>query len=239
MSNSRTITVVATKNGKITDFVEGQGVVEVLSRGRDSKTITLDEPLVKWSQLEELLMIEGFDLENLKPTENVNKTTLEHPDAALPTGDFRLFLRPSKTKSGSVYENMSFRELRSRINSDELKEFLNVQSGKNWTQLSSKELIRLFSDFDDRNSVEEEGNDVETDSDNIIRNKFATIKECLADIYNICDLYFEERLENVQDMVDELCNDMLEDNVTETISSLSQRELDILKEAEEFEKGFI
>lgn len=41
-----------------------------------------------------------YDLSSLKATENINKTTLDYDDSVLPTGDFELYLRPGKTKSG-------------------------------------------------------------------------------------------------------------------------------------------
>lgn len=45
--------------------------------------------------------IQGYyDLSSLKATENINKTTLDYDDSVLPTGDFELYLRPGKTKSG-------------------------------------------------------------------------------------------------------------------------------------------
>ena len=51
------------------------------------------------------------DLDNLIATENVNKTNLGHQDSVLPEGDFKIFLRPSKTKSGATnFNSMSFKE---------------------------------------------------------------------------------------------------------------------------------
>jgi hypothetical protein len=41
-----------------------------------------------------------YDFSSLKATENINKTTLDYDDSVLPTGDFELYLRPGKTKSG-------------------------------------------------------------------------------------------------------------------------------------------
>ena len=41
-----------------------------------------------------------YDLSSLKATEAINKTTLDYDDSVLPTGDFELYLRPGKTKSG-------------------------------------------------------------------------------------------------------------------------------------------
>ena len=92
-------------------------------------------------------------LDNLIATENVNKTNLGHQDSVLPEGDFKIFLRPSKTKSGATdFSSMSFRELRTFIadKGQACKDYLNVEakkSGRNWTQLSTEEMKILLSSY--------------------------------------------------------------------------------------------
>ena len=93
------------------------------------------------------------DLDNLIATENVNKTNLGHQDSVLPEGDFKIFLRPSKTKSGATnFNSMSFKELRTFIaeKGQPCKDYLNVEakkSGRNWTQLSTEEMKTLLSSY--------------------------------------------------------------------------------------------
>lgn len=93
------------------------------------------------------------DLNNLIATENVNKTNLGHQDSALPEGDFKIFLRPSKTKSGATnFSSMSFKELRTFIAEEgqACKDYLNAEakkSGRNWTQLSTEEMKTLLSSY--------------------------------------------------------------------------------------------
>ena len=93
------------------------------------------------------------DLDNLIATENVNKTNLGHQDSVLPEGDFKIFLRPSKTKSGATnFNSMSFKELRTFIagQGQPCKDYLNVEakkSGRNWTQLSTEEMKILLSSY--------------------------------------------------------------------------------------------
>ena len=93
------------------------------------------------------------DLDNLIATENVNKTNLGHQDSVLPEGDFKIFLRPSKTKSGATdFSSMSFKELRVFIaeKGQPCKDYLNVEakkSGRNWTQLSTEEMKILLSSY--------------------------------------------------------------------------------------------
>jgi len=54
-----------------------------------------------WGSLKPLVA-QHYDLDNLQATENIGKTTLEHVEAKLPEGEFVLFLRPVKTKSGAI-----------------------------------------------------------------------------------------------------------------------------------------
>jgi hypothetical protein len=42
----------------------------------------------------------GYDLRNMKCVEGVRRTTLEHPKAEIPEGNFNLFLMPYKSKAG-------------------------------------------------------------------------------------------------------------------------------------------
>ena len=88
-------------------------------------------------------------MSSLKATENVGKTTLEHIDAALPAGDFRLFLRPSKTKSGGFdVEGKGFKDLRALVTNDDIKNHLNtIVPGKNWTQLSTDDLRKGLASY--------------------------------------------------------------------------------------------
>jgi len=66
-----------------------------------------------WSELKPLVQ-EHYALDNLNPTESVGKTSFTHPNAKLPAGDFVLYLRPVKTKSGlgiDALNHMSHRDL--------------------------------------------------------------------------------------------------------------------------------
>ena len=106
-----------------------------------------------WGEVQsDVIRIVG-DLDNLIATESVNKTNLGHQDSILPEGDFKIFLRPSKTKSGATdFSSMSFKELRVFIaeKGQACKDYLNVEakkSGRNWTQLSTEEMKTLLSSY--------------------------------------------------------------------------------------------
>lgn len=111
------------------------------TKGASMKTIESDA--TEWEQLERELRAEGYDTNSLHATENINRTDLINAKAKLPEGDFTVFLRPKKTKSGSGFDDMGFRELRACITTQDQKDYLNViakKSGRNWTQLSTDEL---------------------------------------------------------------------------------------------------
>ena len=106
-----------------------------------------------WGEIQSNVREIVGDLDNLIATENVNKTNLGHQDSILPEGDFKIFLRPSKTKSGAInFSSMSFKVLRVFIAEEgqPCKDYLNVEakkSGRNWTQLSTEEMKILLSSY--------------------------------------------------------------------------------------------
>lgn len=114
-----------------------------------------------WGEIEPQVREIVGSLDNLIATENKNKTTLEHRDAVLPEEDFKIFLRPSKTKSGISTINMSFKDLRKFVESQgqPCKAFLNSVAkdfGKNWTQLTTKELQYFLGEYRLTEEIEED-----------------------------------------------------------------------------------
>ena len=107
------------------------------------------------------------NLENLIATENKNKTNLGHVESVLPEGNFTIFLRPEKTKSGSDLDfyGMSFKELREYIRNggESIKQYLNneaLKTGRNWTQLSTQELQSLLNQLLSEKGNVEKGVDI-------------------------------------------------------------------------------
>ncbi len=246
MSNTRIITVVATKNGRIKKYTT------------DART---------WGDLKELIQDE-YDLTNLKSTENVNKTTLEHIDAVLPEGDFRLFLRPSKTKSGGFdVTGKGFKDLRALVTTDEIKNHLNtIVPGKNWTQLSTADLAKGLESFggsstESAPTVQEVTNDVtavaET-GEEVKLNPLGKAKLAKQLIEEVCNEVEDEdgeiceRVEmatNELDTLIELLGDVYDDEGQVTNSNTSREETEeekaerleqeeIAREMRELEDGF-
>ena len=259
--STRVITVVATKNGRITKFTENveAQTVTITSAGNADRTVNNTDPINTWGVLRSLLSNEGYDLENLKPTENINKTTLEHIDAVLPVGDFRLFLRPSKTKSGGFdVAGKGFKELRALVTTDEVKSYLSgLVEGKNWTQLSTETLREGLANFNGASSaptVTEIPNEsvdevvsTQTVASKTNKQKAEEAKQLLQSIYDTttCD-EVEERVEGIIDEVDGLiselddCEDEVEDNSPESeekrLARVEKEEIE--RELRDLEQGF-
>lgn len=229
MSTQRIITVVATKGGRI-------------------EKLTTD--VSTWGDLK-MLIQDKYDLGNLKAVENVGKTTLEHPDAVLPTGDFRLFLRPSKTKSGGNpdFASMSFGDMKEFIkNNEDAKNYLNEEakkSGRNWTQLKTEERRAFLTKFYASNGaakptepqveeVQATEEVVETSTNQVVElnplQKFQQAKKLIEDAvceiehvsdFDEIDEISQETISELDSIIDLLKNDYDADEVTSTTATAS------------------
>lgn len=121
---------MSTQNRVITAFA---------TRGKNKQKIETN--VTTWGELKPLLEEAGYNLGSLAATESINRTDLANEGAKLPEGDFVVFLRPVKTKSGGkALADMSWKEMRDSLD-DDAKGFLNgFISGKSWTQLKTDEL---------------------------------------------------------------------------------------------------
>lgn len=125
------------------------------TKGKSNAEITTD--VATWGELKVLLTGEGYDLESLNATENINRTDLINTGAALPEGEFTVFLRPKQTKSG--YEesvsllNASFSELRGVIRTldvEDKEDYIFYLAGEglhNYTHLSTEVLRSTLIDW--------------------------------------------------------------------------------------------
>lgn len=157
-------------------------VIKIYStKGKQKATIVTE--VSTWGELKPLLIDEGYDLESLHATENVNKTDLVHVDAALPSEEFVLFLRPKKTKAGCEVENMSYSEVRAEIGSiiqeigDAAAEHFN--EGRNYTNKSANDLRSLLNSWREMDSDNQvlAGGKIEDMTDEELQNLYAAIVE--------------------------------------------------------------
>lgn len=150
----------------------------------------IETDVTTWGPLKDLIAAEGYDVNSLLATENINRTDLANVGAVLPEGNFTVFLRPQKTKSGLDFGSMGFKELRSQL-TEEDKELLSQNTGKNWTRCSKEDLINYLS-----SKSEEESDDgveeVSQTSTNAIESvtvedKIQLISKLLSEIKEECD----------------------------------------------------
>lgn len=115
------------------------------TRGGQMKKITT--AVKTWGELQPLVSREGFDLSSLLAAENINKTDLVNDLAVLPTGNFRLFLRPKQTKSGSIDRKECFNIIKTylEVNPQDKAKF--IVDGKNMTQLTTPVLQELVARY--------------------------------------------------------------------------------------------
>jgi len=100
-----------------------------------------------WGELKPQIRKEGFDVNSLLAAENITRHDLISDLAVLPTGPFRVIMRPKETKSGA---GLPYKEVRGLIqalvaNSDAAKAHFN--EGKNYTTKSTDELNRLYDTY--------------------------------------------------------------------------------------------
>lgn len=239
MSNLRLIKVFTTKGGKTKFQENGDGTVTVIRPGRDNETRNIEADIfTNWQSLRPLVQ-EFYDLSNLQATENVNKATLVHDEAELPESDFTLFLRPTKTKSGSSYDSMSYKDLRANL-TDVDKDAIEDQTGKNWTRCSTQDLRDYFNNkstdsttVEDTNVVVEEVNAIDAGQNNTSR--LAAVKSILTEIrQNTESEEVEERLDLVEDELDGL-GDAIE--AEDSPEAVAQKQADE-QETEDLEDEF-
>lgn len=227
--NTREITVVATKGGRIEK---------------------INTNVSTWGELRELIQ-DNYDLQNLKAVENINKTTLEHIDAVLPEGNFRLFLRPSKTKSGASspdFSSMSFAEMKEFIKSNEdAKSYLNETaklSGRNWTQLKTEERREALIEWNMslNNSQSTSTEETTEDCEEVSLNNNQKIEKALQLLDEVVDYIDDEEAYEIFDSIKEDVETLKEYLPEEDLSSESEEERlereDIERELRDMEDGF-
>ena len=119
---------------------------------KGAKKAKIETEANTWAELKPLIAKEGYDLNSLHATENVNKTDLVNEAAVLPATEFTVFLRPKQTKSGAGRaDGLAYKDIRDMIKGDiesypdAGKEHYN--QGKNYTTKSTDELRDLANTF--------------------------------------------------------------------------------------------
>lgn len=151
-----------------------------------------------WGELKTEIA-EHYDFSNLQATENVNRTDLSAPSANLPAGDFTLFLRPIKTKSGSL----SYTEAREIIKEDEeLQKYIKDTYGRNYTNLPTSTLNEAIENMYDDSGFEDEDDDdnyfesVEEEDEN---EDIENLEEKVQELISKLEVFLYNTLPSIQD----------------------------------------
>lgn len=126
--SQRLITLWSTKNSRLEEITT------------DVKT---------WGQLKPLVKNAGFDISSLSASEDINNSDLVNEDAKLPEGEFTVFLRPSKTKSG----NYGYKDAKAKIvqliaeHGDHAREHFNNGYAKNYTHMGTADLNTAIAEY--------------------------------------------------------------------------------------------
>jgi len=114
--------------------------------GEKKKTIEFEGN--KWKDLKKALQDSyGYNLNNMKCVESVNRHTLEHPDADLPTRDFNLFLMPGRSKSGGERSEV-YARIKQHIERDGDSAKNHFSRNGNYTQVGTETLKQLLEEYE-------------------------------------------------------------------------------------------
>lgn len=120
-----------------------QRIITVVSTRGENKKIPFDGN--KWADLKTVLQNEGYELNNMKCVESIKKTTLEHPEAIVPDGNFRLFMMPMESKSGvELKRKEAYDFIKAAIEKDGDKAINHFNAGKNYTNQPTSSLNELI-----------------------------------------------------------------------------------------------
>lgn len=233
MSNEQSKTVVATQTTSATERV----ITIVPTRGQ-SKKITYDGN--DWTGLKAKLESEGFDLTNIKAVEGRTKTTLEHPQALIPEGNFNLFLMPYKSKSGA--KELTRGDLYGIIKKAKEKDGQKAQDHfGNHTTKSTDDLRELVNSYKPEAKKTRKDNKHEATADVVESIKNASSKKAV--FKHLDGLSVDEKLDVLVGVVLDLKNSKgtVQDNQTEQAQDTAPKESEeekakrLAKEAQEAE----
>ena len=134
--------------------------ITIYSTRNESKKV-VESSATTWGVLKEELSAH-YNFSNLQATESVGKTDLVNNSANLPSGNFTIFLRPVKTKSGAY----SYSEAREIVKEDsELQKYIKDTYGRNYTNLTTATLNEAIQNMYDDDNDEDEDFDEDFDDE--------------------------------------------------------------------------
>lgn len=149
---TKTESKTVTENAGVT--TKTQRVVSILSSRGERITVNYDGST--WEGLKKILSEGGtqsdgksfksYDLTNLKAVEVASNHTLEHKDAILPEGDFKVYLIPVASKSGAYSRAEVISRIKEAIAIGADKELFKKE-GKNYTNISTDVLNEMYEKY--------------------------------------------------------------------------------------------
>lgn len=103
---------------------------------------TIETSATTFGALQTDLNSAGVSVENMRAVIGETKVTLEHPDAALPEGDFKIFLLPIKTKSGNVTRKELYKIIKD-LKENNGADYVAINIG-NYTTMSTENLLAIM-----------------------------------------------------------------------------------------------
>lgn len=137
------------------------------------KLVKIDSDAVTWGELSPAVRAEGIDTDEMKATENLNKSVLDSDASVLPTGPFTIFFTKKNSKAGALDPfSCTYKELRTELSSvmakdPSTKDFFN-KDGVNYTRKPQEELRKLLKAY---YVTESAGNQIEPVSENVATRK--------------------------------------------------------------------
>lgn len=132
---------------------ESQGRRKVMVLTTIGKSgVTVETSATNWADLRRDLSRDGVVVENMNAVEGSSRMSFENDEAALPTGDFKIFLSPKETKSGTEAEDIIERLLE-KFGDRASKHF---NQGMHYTDKSNRALEALLESWKEMRKREKE-----------------------------------------------------------------------------------
>lgn len=196
---------------------------------KGAKKAKLETEVSTWGELKYLIRKEGYDLDKLHATENINKTDLVNDAAVLPVGDFTVFMRPKQVKSGGRGDGLSYKDIKAAIKDDFtcFKEAADshYNQEKNYTTKSTETLRELLNTFvDPSNSVKA---DVKEEISPVVTETATVTETPSTPVRTITNV---DRVNQVETLLQEICDNTENEDVSDRANEILDDYLPGLKE---------
>lgn len=115
--------------------------------------LSFETDVTTFGQLQTVFMEKNISYQNMKVVVGETRVTLEHPDAVLPSGDFKIFLLPTKTKSGSLRRSEIYAAIKNLAKVHGV-DYVKEKFG-NYTQKRTEDLLLLLKEYSAINKTTE------------------------------------------------------------------------------------